>query len=317
MKRTTTSSLLLGSIVGGVLLIASLPGCQASAGGSLNAGGGTPTNTATPPAGPVDADSDGVADGDDKCKDKKEDGLPPDAKDGCPSEDADQDGVLGAADKCPDKAETKNGFEDEDGCPDEAPVSHVKVSGDRIEITEEIKFVTGSAEIDHASDKLLAEIADAIKKNPDIDFLEIAGHTDSRGAAAANKTLSQKRAEAVMNELAKDGVDKAKMRAVGYGPYCLKDTADSEEAHTKNRRVEFDILRRGGKDLAVKWGGCEGAEKKGMKPLPLPKPAADKKLSRQRGRTRNVRGGHCRHSVNVASLCAISTANEHKERRER
>jgi outer membrane protein OmpA-like peptidoglycan-associated protein len=275
MKRTTLSSLLLGSIVGGALLLASLPGCQASGSGSLNMGGGTPANSATPPAGaPADVDSDGVADGDDKCKDKKEDGLPPDAKDGCPSEDPDQDGVLGAADKCPDKAETKNGFEDEDGCPDEAPVSHVKVSGDRIEITEEIKFVTGSAEIDHASDKLLAEIADAIKKNPDIDFMEIAGHTDSRGAAAANKTLSQKRAESVMNELAKDGVDKAKMRAVGYGPYCLKEAADTEEAHTKNRRVEFDILRRGGKDLATKWGGCEGAEKKGMKPLPLPQPAA-------------------------------------------
>jgi outer membrane protein OmpA-like peptidoglycan-associated protein len=227
-----------------------LPGCKAQ--GSANLAIGNPEPP--PPPKAVDTDGDGVDDGNDKCPDQKEDGLAPEPKDGCPTTDADQDGVLGEADKCPDKPETKNGFQDDDGCPDEKPAdSAVKVTGTQIEISEEIKFVTGSAEIDHASDKLIADIAKAINDNPDIEFIEVAGHTDIRGAAAGNK-----------------------LRAVGYGPYCLKDKAETEEAHAKNRRVEFDILRRGGKDLDIKWGGCPEAEKKGMKPQPLPKPAPAK-----------------------------------------
>jgi outer membrane protein OmpA-like peptidoglycan-associated protein len=271
MKQTTLSSLLLGAIAGGALLLASLPGCQASAGGNLNIGGGTPSNSATPPpaGAPADADGDGVADGDDKCPDKKEDGLQPNPTDGCPSEDPDQDGILGDADKCPDKPETKNGYQDEDGCPDEIP-SHVKVSGNQIEIDEEVKFVTGSAEIDHASDKLIEEIAKTLKEHPEIELIEIAGHTDSRGAPPANKTLSQKRAEAVMKELEKAGIDKARMRAMGYGPYCLKEKGDTEEVHAKNRRVEFDIIISKG-EQKMEWGGCEEAKKKGIKPPALPK----------------------------------------------
>jgi len=276
MKRSALSPLFLGALLAGLGVLAALPGCQGSGAANLSLGG-PPAPSATPPAKPADGDGDGVDDGNDKCADKKEDGLPPDAKDGCPTEDPDQDGVLGAADKCPDKPETKNEFQDDDGCPDEKPAeSAVKVTGDHIEIKEEIKFKTGTAEIDNASDKLIEEIAKAIKDNPDIDFVEVAGHTDKRGQDAANKTLSQKRAEAVVAELVKDGVDKAKLRATGYGPFCPVDKGDSEEAHAKNRRVEFDILRRGGKDLEIKWGGCEDAMKKAMKPQPLPKVAAPK-----------------------------------------
>src|SRR4051794_19166939 len=63
---------------------------------------------APPPASkpPADSDGDGIADdGSDKCLAEKEDGLPPDPKDGCKSGDADGDGLVGDADRCPNEKE--------------------------------------------------------------------------------------------------------------------------------------------------------------------------------------------------------------------
>jgi OmpA-OmpF porin, OOP family len=273
MNRPSFSTLLLGALLGGACMMTVLPGCKAQGGGNLQIG--TPE-----PEKPKDTDGDGVDDGNDKCADKKEDKLPPDAADGCPSEDPDQDGVLGEADKCPDKAETKNGFQDEDGCPDEKPPEGpVQVKGNKITISEEIKFKTGSAQIEHESDKLIETIAKVIKENPEIDLLEVAGHADKRGSEVSNKQLTQQRADAVVKELIKDGVAKEKLRAVGFGSYCPDDPAETEEAFAKNRRVEFTVLSRAGQPTDQKWGGCENAEKKGMKAQPLPKikPADPKK----------------------------------------
>lgn len=238
---------------------------------NVQMGGPPPVSSPAPPPPPtpVDDDKDGILGEADKCPSEAEDGLPPDPKDGCKSQDPDGDGVAGDADKCPDKAETKNSFEDEDGCPDEPP-SAVAVHADRVEIKEQIRFETGKDAIDHASDKLIETIAKALKDNPDIDYVEIAGHADKRGADAANKTLTQKRSEAVIAELVKDGVDKNRLRGVGYGSLCLLDKGDSEEAHGKNRRVEFVVLRRGGVDLSTHWGGCPEAAKQGMKAQAIP-----------------------------------------------
>jgi len=269
MKRSI--SFLLAAIVGGAGLLTALPGCKAQGGANLQIG------TPEPPPKPKDTDGDGIEDGNDKCADKKEDGLPPDAKDGCPSEDPDQDGILGDADKCPDKPETKNDFQDDDGCPDEKPpAGPVQVTGNKLTISEEIKFKTGSAQIDPESDKLVETIAKVIKENPDIDFMEVAGHADKRGSDVANKQLTQQRSESVVKALIKNGVDKGKLRPVGYGSYCPDDPAETEAAFAKNRRVEFTILSRAGQPTDQKWGGCEAAEKKGIKPQPLPKIAAPK-----------------------------------------
>ena len=73
-----------------------------------------------------------------------------------------------------------------------------------------------------------------------------------------------------MEHLVKDGVDAKRLRAAGFGSYCALDPAHSEAAYAKNRRVEFRILRRNGKDLDTKWGGCDKALAKGQKPEPIP-----------------------------------------------
>jgi len=73
--------------------------------------------------------------------------------------------------------------------------------------------------------------------------VEISGHTDDEGSDNYNKSLSQRRADAVINYLSGKGIDSARLRAVGYGeerPMASND--DEQEGRELNRRVEFIIL---------------------------------------------------------------------------
>ncbi len=76
--------------------------------------------------------------------------------------------------------------------------------------------------------------------------IEISGHTDNVGAADYNKSLSQRRANAVKNFLVEKGIDERRITAIGYGeerPLASND--DEMEGRELNRRVEFKVL--GGK----------------------------------------------------------------------
>jgi outer membrane protein OmpA-like peptidoglycan-associated protein len=154
----------------------------------------------------------------------------------------------------------------------------VELADDRLRLHEEIMFKTGSHEIDPVSEDLVLQIAAIIKDHPGLDFIEVAGHADKRGDNATNVTLTQQRAEEVVKQLAAFGVDPYRLRGVGYSSYCPIDPADNDAAYAKNRRVEFRILRRQGKDLGAKWDGCDEAKKHGMKPLPIPKTAPKTKV---------------------------------------
>jgi peptidoglycan-associated lipoprotein len=70
--------------------------------------------------------------------------------------------------------------------------------------------------------------------------LTLQGHTDARGGIEYNLALGQKRAESVRSSLQTLGVDPARVEAVSYGKERLADTGSSEEAHQRNRRVEFE-----------------------------------------------------------------------------
>ena len=69
----------------------------------------------------------------------------------------------------------------------------------------------------------------------------IEGHTDNVGGAAPNKKLSEQRASAVMQYLIERGIDKKRLKSVGYG--MDKPVADNntKEGQAKNRRVELVI----------------------------------------------------------------------------
>lgn len=258
MLKLRTLGITMALVLGATGFVLGTTGCQGEA--QLQVG----TPPPPPPPPPADTDGDGIADDVDKCVDQAEDGLPPDPKDGCPSDDPDNDGIKGDADKCPNEAETVNDFEDEDGCPDKKPL--VEVKGLEIKINDKINFDKGSADINPSSNTLIENIANVMKKHNDIDFIEIAGHASNEGDEFYNRNLTQRRAKAVQKALADLGVENNRMRAVGYGYYCELQP----DNHEANRRVEFKILRRAGKDTSVKSGGCEAAEKKGITPQAIP-----------------------------------------------
>ena len=101
-----------------------------------------------------------------------------------------------------------------------------------------IQFATNSAAITSESDKVLGEIATLLKNQPDWK-ITVEGHTDNVGAKAANKALSQKRAESVVAWLGDHAVDRSRLAAAGFGDTKPVQDNTSEEGRAKNRRVEL------------------------------------------------------------------------------
>jgi len=105
-------------------------------------------------------------------------------------------------------------------------------------VLEGIEFATGKATISEKSAEILNKAYQTLKAYPEME-VEIQGYTDSVGSYKANKSLSQRRADAVRKYLIDLGVDSARIIAKGYGPENPIDTNDTAEGRAKNRRIEF------------------------------------------------------------------------------
>lgn len=91
----------------------------------------------------------------------------------------------------------------------------------------------------------LNKVVSLLNDNPDIK-IELGSHTDARGSAESNQTLSQKRAESAVAYIISKGISKDRIAAKGYGESKLKNRcADgvtcSESEHQQNRRTEIRI----------------------------------------------------------------------------
>ena len=104
---------------------------------------------------------------------------------------------------------------------------------------EIINFSTGSATIPEYSTAFLNKAAEVIKMSPSGMTIEIGGHTDNTGEAAANLALSQQRADAVKNYLVQQGVQGTQLTAKGYGDTRPIASNDTDEGRFRNRRIEF------------------------------------------------------------------------------
>ena len=71
--------------------------------------------------------------------------------------------------------------------------------------------------------------------------IEISGHTDNTGSASLNESLSQQRADAVVNYLKTKGVNASRMTSKGYGSNFPIATNNTEDGRQENRRTEFEI----------------------------------------------------------------------------
>jgi len=87
----------------------------------------------------------------------------------------------------------------------------------------------------------LDEEAIFFRKNPTVVF-EIAGHTDSDGPKDYNLLLSQRRAQAVVDYLVSQGVERSQLIAHGYGDSRPMNSNETKSDKANNRRVEFKVL---------------------------------------------------------------------------
>lgn len=133
----------------------------------------------------------------------------------------------------------------------EAPPARVVLTPSSIQIADKVQFAFNSAELLPVSFSLLDEVAKMLKDNPQIEQLQVEGHTDSTGTAARNRTLSQQRAESVRTYLVKQGIEKKRLSAKGFGPERPIAGNDTPEGQEANRRVEFNILKQGPKKVLV------------------------------------------------------------------
>ena len=103
-----------------------------------------------------------------------------------------------------------------------------------------IRFESGSAAIDPDSAGLLDHLVETASRCPTSN-LEVAGHTDTDGDNAANQSLSERRAQAVVDDLVKAGLPSSRFTAVGYGSPQPLAANDTEDGKAQNRRIEFVV----------------------------------------------------------------------------
>lgn len=176
-----------------------------------------------------DKDGDGIADKDDRCPEQP--GLA--TFKGCP--DRDSDGIPDIDDACPDVP----GVPEEKGCP--AKINEQEL----LKIAKSINFATGKATILRTSFASLDNLAALLNLNPSVKII-VEGHTDNVGNRAANKKLSQQRADAIKAYLVKKGISADRIKAIGYGDERPADGNTDIKAGNKtpqqraaNRRVEI------------------------------------------------------------------------------
>jgi len=134
--------------------------------------------------------------------------------------DSDGDGVVDSKDRCPDTP--KGAIVDHQGC----------------WTFRGVLFDVDSAKIKSVYHNLITNAVRVLKLNPGLT-LEIQGYTDSTGPEDYNLKLSQRRAEAVKDELVHHGIAPERLTTVGYGesrPVAPNDTA---EGRALNRRVTY------------------------------------------------------------------------------
>jgi outer membrane protein OmpA-like peptidoglycan-associated protein len=117
-------------------------------------------------------------------------------------------------------------------------------SATQIDMPGAIDFDTGKSTIKMSagSTKVLTAVAKLLTDNPAVTTLSVEGNTDNAGDPAMNQTLSQARAQAVVDYLVSKGIDKGRLQAIGNGPNNPIAPNDTKDHMALNRRVEFHVL---------------------------------------------------------------------------
>jgi OOP family OmpA-OmpF porin len=142
------------------------------------------------------------------------------------------------------------------------PPPRVELRDNKIEFKEKIQFEQNKAVIKPESFSLLHDIAEVIKKNPQVKKISIEGHASAEGDAKLNKKLSDDRAKSVMDHLVKkESVEASRLTAKGWGEDKPIADNNTPEGREKNRRVEFLVVEQDVTAKKVEIDPATGKEK--------------------------------------------------------
>jgi outer membrane protein OmpA-like peptidoglycan-associated protein len=113
-------------------------------------------------------------------------------------------------------------------------------------ILPNLTFPPGKSDLSPSSCCTLRGVAALLESTPRFTRVAIEVHSDERGPEAYNAELSQKRADAIVENLVHLGVPRSRLHPVGIGELCPIDPAHNEKAWAKNRRVVLTLLETDG-----------------------------------------------------------------------
>jgi len=129
-----------------------------------------------------------------------------------------------------------------------------QIVGDRFLFPSDVLFDPGLAELKFEAFPQLDKLANALKEiegkiPPDIAWvMRVDGHTDIKPIATpefpSNWELSSARAISVVRYLMQQGIAPEHLVAAGFGEFQPIDTATSDAALAKNRRIELKLTER-------------------------------------------------------------------------
>jgi OOP family OmpA-OmpF porin len=145
--------------------------------------------------------------------------------------DADKDGITDAEDRCANTPITD--AVDASGC--------TLYKDEEVTVSLLVRFPNNNSAVSQQYLNDIDAVVKFLNEFPETT-VRLEGHTSAVGKAEYNKWLSQKRANTVAKQLIAEGIDESRVSAIGYGEERLKNTANTEEAHAENRRVEAKLI---------------------------------------------------------------------------
>lgn len=137
----------------------------------------------------------------------------------------------------------------ESEAPEEIVERNVRTGAQQLRDIDDIYFDLDEAVILPEAEVALDKVVSIMKEYPRLE-IEIGSHADVRGTEEYNMKLSEERAQATMEYLVSQGIERERITAKGYGETmplndCTDEGEDDEcddEEHGLNRRSEFKVM---------------------------------------------------------------------------
>ncbi len=144
----------------------------------------------------------------------------------CSKLDSDGDGVNDCNDKCPNTP--KGARVNADGCEIIADVT----------LSTEVLFDFDKSTLKPSGKQALDELSGKIKATEGVEKISVVGHTDPIGSDKYNQGLSERRAKAVADYMAQDGVPSESVKGMGERELVVTGCGSDKKCNAPNRRVE-------------------------------------------------------------------------------